>query len=313
MIRSSRMFWLAAVLALALAACKQQETAPLTATATPNGAITAAVQSLRASDLKALVESQIPPNEIEKLRAEWKEDMAKEVPTPEEAAEFQTMMADLTGPDAETKMYAQLEPELDKFEREMAPQMPMMIGMGRGLIVSSIQENKELTDSQKEQAMKSVDALAKWMESTKFTDRDLAKKAIAQTVEAARTLDLATLDQARALSFDEAMVKGSVAFRGLKNVLDTYGFSLDKVLDSVKTQVVKEEGSAATVKVSYEMLGQPLAFETEMVKVGDRWYGKQTLEQLAKPRVETTDEAAEDDAEPAEDDAEPAADAAGQG
>jgi hypothetical protein len=309
MTRFPRIFWLAPLLLLGLAACKQKETAPLAATATPQGAVTAAVQSLKAGDLKALVDSQIPPEHIEKLRAEWKADMAKEVPTPEKAAEFQTMMADLTGPDAEARMYEQLEPRIEKFEREMAPQMPMMIGMGRGLVVGSIQENKELTDAQKDQAMQSVDALAKWLETTKFTDRDLARKAIAQTVEAARGLDLSTLDQARSLSFDDAMVKGSIAFRGLKNVLETYGFSLDKVLDSVKTEVAKEAGAAATVKVSYEMMGKPLAFETEMVKVGDRWYGKQTLERLNKPRVETTEEATAD--EEAGEAVEPAA--AGQG
>ncbi len=305
MIRSRRMFWLALVLIAGFAACKQKETVPLAATSTPQGAVTAAVQSLKAGDIKSLVESQIPPAEIDKLRAEWKEDMANEVPTPEEAAEFQTMMGDLTGADAEAKMYAQLEPHIDKFEREMAPQMPMMIGMGRGLVVSSIQENKELTDAQKQQAMQSVDALAKWMETTRFTDRELIRKAIAQTVGAARELDLATLDQARALSFDDAMVKSSIAFRGLKNVLETYGFSLDRVLDSVKSEVVKEQGNAATLKVSYEMLGQPLAFETEMVKVGDRWYGKQTLEQLAKPRIATDDAPADGGEEPATEAVEP--------
>jgi hypothetical protein len=268
--------------------------------ATPQGAIDAAVQSLKAGDLKALVESQVPPTHMDKLRAEWKEDMAKDPPTDEEKAEFQQMMADLTAPDAEAKLLAKIEPELVKFETEMAPQMPMMIGMGKGLVASSVQENKELTEQQKQQAVASVDALAKWIESAKFTDRQLVKTAIGHVVETARALELETLDEARALSFDDAMAKGSVAFRGAKKVLDTYGFSLDQVFDSVKTEVVSQTGDAAKVKVSYALFGTPLSFETELVQLDGRWYGKQTIDELNKPEGADEDEAAEPASETAE-------------
>jgi len=284
----------ALALAAALAACggKQETAAPdLSQTGTPDGAIAAAVQSLKAGDMKSLVESQVPPSHMEKLRTEWKADMAKDPPSDEEKKEFADQMAELTASDAEDKIMAKLEPELVKFETEMAPQMPLMIGMGKGLAANGLQENKELTQEQKDQAVKSIDALAKWVQETNFTDRAKVKAAVSKVVASARELNLKTLDEARALSFDDAMVKGSIALRGFKQVLDVYGFSLDKMLDSVKTEVVSQTDAAAKVKVSYQLFEQPMSFETELVKVDGRWYGKQTIDKLNNPEPAAIEEA----------------------
>jgi hypothetical protein len=275
-----------------LAACgKEEEGADLAQTATPTGAIDAAVQSLKAGDLKSLVESQVPPSHMAKLRTEWQADMAKDPPSEQEKQEFAAQMAELTAPDAEAKLMAKLEPELVKFETEMAPQLPLMIGMGKGLAANGIQENKELTQEQKDQAVKSIDALAKWVQETNFTDRARVKEAVSKVVASARELNLKTLDEARALSFDDAMAKGSVALRGLKDVLAVYGFSLDQMLDTVKTEVVSQTGDAAKVKVSYQLFDQPLSFETDLVQVDGRWYGKQTIEKLNNPDASGTGDA----------------------
>ena len=56
----------------------------------------------------------------------------------------------------------------------------------------------------------------------------------------------------------------------------------DDVLDTVKTEVVSRNGSEAKVRINYTLLGQPLSFETDLVEVDGRWYGKQTVEELAK-------------------------------
>lgn len=284
--------------ALALAACGSKEEggkAAIASTSTPQGAIDAAVQSLKAGDLKSLVESQVPPSHMDKLRAEWKADMAKDPPSDQEKAEFAAQMAMLTASDAEAKIMEQLEPELVKFETEMAPQMPLMIGMGKGLAANSLQENKELTQEQKDQAVKSIDAVAKWVQETNFTDRAKVKDAVSKVVASARELNLKTLDEARALSFDDAMVKGSIALRGFKDVLNVYGFSLDKMLDSVKTEVVSQTGDAAKVKVTYQMFEQPMSFETDLVQVDGRWYGKQTIEKINNPEPAAIEAPASDD------------------
>ena len=125
-------------------------------------------------------------------------------------------------------------------------------------------------------------AVAGWLQGVRFADRDLARQAIAKTVAAARALELKTLDEARALEFEAAMGKAGIAFRGVKDVLAVYGFDLDQSFSSVKAEVISEEGDQAKVKVDYQILGQPLSFETAMVRIDGRWYGKDTIEQLDK-------------------------------
>ena len=47
----------------------------------------------------------------------------------------------------------------------MAAQMPMMIGMGQGFAMQTIQANEELTEAQKQQATEVIGALAGWIAS----------------------------------------------------------------------------------------------------------------------------------------------------
>lgn len=280
------------VLAMALlalvVACKKDEDAVAApaavalAPATPQSAVDTAVQHLKSGDIRALVVSQVPPSHVDEMRRNWQKELAEDPPTEEEKQEFATMMAELTAPDAEAKMMEKLEPQLVKFETEYAPQLPMMIGMGQGLLQQGIKDNKDLSEPQKLEAAKSIDALAKWIQGVRFTDRALAQRAVARVVTAAREVDLDTLDEARALDFDTAMAKSSIAFRAAKDVLAIYGLSLDQVLDSVRAEVVSEQGDTAKVKVNYTIFEQPMSFDTELVKVEGRWYGKQTIEELEK-------------------------------
>ena len=231
MLRNPARYLVALALVLPFAACKKDEQAVATpaavakATATPEAAIQSAVDHLKTGNIKALVMSQVPPKHLDEMRANWQKELAEDPPTEQEKKEFQEMMAELTAPDAEAKLMEKLEPQLVKFETEYAPQLPMMIGMGQGLLQQGVKDNKELTEPQKLEAAKSIDALAKWIQNVKFTDREIAKRAVSEIVSAARELDLKTLDQARALDFDTAMEKSGIAFRAAKDVLAAYGLS----------------------------------------------------------------------------------------
>jgi hypothetical protein len=283
---------------IGLASCKRGEEAAAIAPATPTGSIDAAVASLKSGDLKALFESQVPPKHLERMRAEWTDEIAKEEISEEDRREFDETMARLLAADAEAQLMAELEPQLVKFETEIAPQMPMMIGMGRGLAMSGIQESKDLSPEQKQQAIAGLDALAKWVQETKFSDRELARKAIAHLTASAREMKLETIDDVRALSFDEALARGSVALKGAKQVLAVYGLSLDETLNSVKTEVLSETGDQARVRVSYSVFGQPVTLEIDMVKVDGRWYGKKGLAELDQAVTKASEPDASED-EPA--------------
>lgn len=289
--------------ALALVACQKEEAgqtpaATVSASSNPADAITATAKKLRGNDVLGVIQLTVPPKHYDKMKSEWKADVNEDPITEEDRLEFQAMMAKLTAPDAEQAIMAEAEPELVKFETEMAAQMPLMVGMGQGFAMQAIQANESMTAAQKKQAGDVIGAVVAWLQGVQFADRALAKQAISHAVGTAREINLKTLDEARALEFEPAMQKAGVAFKGIKDVLAVYGLKLDEAFDSVKATVVSETGDNAVVKVDYTIFNQPLSFESPMVKIDGRWYGKDTVDQLEK-ELNAPAEIAPADGEPA--------------
>ncbi|MBK6435013.1 MAG: hypothetical protein IPF83_03475 [Rhodanobacteraceae bacterium] len=203
---------------------------------------------------------------IDQVRAKWAAKMAEPI-SAEDRAQFQEMITELTADGAEDAMYAKIEPDLLSFKETAALQMPMYVGMGRGILAAGVQQREDLSAEQKTQAMASIDAFAKWAESAQFADPALAKQAIGHICKAARDLNLKSMDELHALSFDEAVKRGDVLFIAMKNIFDVYGFKIDDVLASTKTEVTAQTGDSAKVKITYKMFETPLSFESEMVEL----------------------------------------------
>ena len=246
----------------------------------PAKAVEAMAAKLHDNQLLEAVQLAVPPTKLDQLRAEWKEKMASEVPSEEERAQYVAQMAKFTAPDAEAVLYAELEPALVKFETEMAAQMPMMIGMGQGFVMQSIQASEKLDETQKKEATDAVAAIASWLQGVKLTDRELAKKSIAVAVKTARELNLPTLAEVRALDFDQTMGKASVVFGAVKEVLALYGMDINQSLAGTKASVVSQANGEAKVAVAYSLFGKPLTTQAEMAEVDGRWYAKDTVEKL---------------------------------
>ena len=285
------------LLAFGLSACGEKEAsqpasqaAVAQQTSDPAKAVEAMAAKLRENNLLEAVQLAVPPTKLEAIRAKFKEAMNKEAPSEEERKAYADQMTQLTAPDAEAALYALLEPQLEKFDTEMAAQMPMMVGMGQGFVIQSIQASTELNEVQKKEATEAIGAIAGWLQSAKLTDRELAKKGIAIVVKTARSLDLATLDQVRALDFDHAMGKAGIAFGGLKDILALYGLDLNQALTSAKARVTTKGEGTATVSVAYNLLGKPLTSQSDMVEVDGRWYGKDTAEQITKSLAGETED-----------------------
>ncbi|MGA9334942.1 MAG: hypothetical protein WBV39_11750 [Rudaea sp.] len=287
-----------AFLALAAAGCGQQGqngNAAVSATAsptTPDGAIAGSITALRNNNVGALLETAMPPAALAKLKADWHDNMNKDPVTDQQRKDFAEHMAKLTAPDAEAKLYAEVEPKLKEFDEKSAQQLPMMIAMGQSFAQSTIKQSKDLTDPQKQQAEALLDATAKWAQTTKFTDPALIKAAIAVICKTARALNLKTIDDARALSFDQGMQKAGIVVGGLKQVLAVYGLNMDKALDSVKVTPVSTNGDSAKVTVSYTAFDQPFSTEAQMVKLDGKWYGKHAVEQWHKEQQKEIADAA---------------------
>lgn len=274
---------LAASLIVFVAACEQKpadSAAPAASSTTqaegPDAAIQKSVALLKQGDFAGLMQHALPPTEFAKAKADWGKDA--EPVTDEDRKKFADTMGKLVEPDAETKLYAELEPQLKAFDAQYQQQIPMYVSMGSGWLQGMIQQNKDMSEAEKQQALSAVNALAAWVQKTRFTDPDAVKKVIAIVTKTARALDLKTADEARALTYEQSMQKARTGFQGVKDVLGVYGFSIDQTLDSVKSEVVSSDGKTAKVKISYTLLDAPLTGETEMVNVDGRWYGKHALE-----------------------------------
>ena len=272
---------LLAMLAFVVAGCNRDSGSDTAgAKAGPQQTVQRSIELTRKGDIAGLIEHMLPPAEFARVKAEWNDRKNDEEPSEEQRQKFAEMMAKLTAPDAVDTIYAEIEPDIRQFDAQYQKQMPTIVSMGRGYLRGLVQQSQELTASEKEQANSVIEALAQWVEKTRFTDPERVRKALAIISETARQLDLKTLDQARALDFDQSAPKMQIAFDGLKKVLEVYDFSIDQTLDSVNTELVSNEGDKASVKISYTLLGTPLETRSEMVRIDNRWFAQDTIDKL---------------------------------
>ena len=264
-----------------------QAVAPAATAAT---AMDAQIKAFRSNDLKALLEAALPAAEIERMRSEWDKNRAEPI-TDEDRAEFADSWGKITAADGVDKIMAEMEPQL----AELKPQLAGMIAMGQGMATMTIAESTELTDSQKAQATAFMNGLSGWLGKTDFADPALMRKSLTALADGLRATGITKLDDIKALSFDELLAKFGPAVGGVKNALAAYGFSLDAIADSVKTEIVSEAGDTAKLKVSYALFDAPMSFESEMQKVDGKWYGKDMLAQLEKAKAEEAAQVAEGD------------------
>ena len=248
------------------------------AATSPDGALMASIAALKAGDFDSLMKNSLPPAEFAKIKADWNKD--QDPITDEERQKFADTIGKLTAPDAEQKIFAEIEPQLTAFDAQYQQQIPMYVAMGSGWLQGMVQQNKDMSEESKQQALAAINALGAWVTKTRFTDPAKVKQVIAIVVKAARDLNLKSLDEARALSYEQGMQKGKAAFAAFKDALNVYGFSFDQTLDSIKPEVVSNDGKTAKIKMSYTLLGTPLTGEADMVNVDGRWYGKDTIEKI---------------------------------
>lgn len=277
-----------------LAACHgKDESAATPGGDTPEAAVQQSVALIKAGDFAGFWKHALPPADYATLRSDWGHARPDQKPiTAEDRAKFAQTVQKLTEPDAETKLYAELQPKLAESEQKYKDQLPMMIGVGQQLAKSAIVQSQTLTTQQKDQAGAMLDVLGPWAQQAPWFDQAKAKQAIGVMVATARKLDLKSPEQMRAMDFDTAMAKYTIGFDGAKQLLGTYGLSIDDTLNSIKVSPIENKDGHARVRIDYTLLGKPLSTETALVQQDGRWYGEDLLnnarqahKQLQQPAV----------------------------
>ncbi len=265
---------------LVAAVCHQWPRQVLVAqTDTPRAAVQSLIRDLRRADFDSLRKHLLPPAAAAAVRDSWgdMDGRARVQATALERAKFAAFMHKLTAPDAEEKLFARAKPVLDDWEHGGKQRLPMMVGVARLLLGASITRAHALDDDQKRQLHDLLDVLATWAGNTDWGDEKNARTAIGIAVSTARALDIKTLDDAYALTYEQAMPRYATLWNGLRRVLNVYGLSVEAVLDSATVKTIGHDGDKASVTVDYRVLGHAEAVTFGMVRRDGRWYGAQVL------------------------------------
>ena len=264
---------------LALVAChNKDEAATAPGGATPEAAVEQSVTLIKNGDFAGFWKSALPPADYANLRADWKRQPMDQKPiTDDDRARFATAVQQLTEPDAQTKLYQQLQPKLTQMEQQYHDQLPVMIGIGQAILTTGIAQSKTMTDNQKQQARDALNVLLPWAQQTPWFDQDKAKQTVGVVVTTARQLNLKSPDELQNMDFDTAMKQYSIAYGGIKQLLTIYGLSVDDTLNSVKVSTQNVDHDHATVKIDYTLLGKPLTTSSQLVQVDGRWYSQDLI------------------------------------
>ncbi|HEY4145214.1 hypothetical protein [Pinirhizobacter sp.] len=280
--RSSSATWVLLLVIALLAACNRQKEAPGTpGGGSPEDATRESLALLRDGKFDLFWKHALPPADFATLRADWPRRNAAQAPiNPDDEAKFEAGVKRLTEPDAEKKLFAELRPTLVRFDRDYKDQMPLVSGVGQSMALTAIDQDKDLTLSQKRQLREAVNVMAPWTQTVGWGDQFKAKEAIGIVIDTARKANLSTPEALHAMTFEQSMATWSVAWLGFKRLLDVYGLSIDKSFESVSIDTIESNGGSAHVKIAYTLLDKPIQTDATLVLLDGRWYDSDLLQRV---------------------------------
>ncbi|NID16228.1 hypothetical protein [Luteibacter yeojuensis] len=280
--RHSPAIWILLLALALLGACNRQKEAPgRPGGGSPEDATRESLALLRDGKFDLFWKHALPPGDFATLRADWPLRNAAQAPVgPDDETKFDAGVKRLTEPDAEKKLFAELRPTLVRFDRDYKDQMPLISGIGQSMALTAIDQDKDLTLSQKRQLREAVNVVAPWTQTVGWGDQAKAKEAIGIVVDTARKANLSTPDALHAMTFEQSMATWSTAWLGFKRLLDVYGLSVDKSFDSVSIDTIESNGGSAHVKITYTLLGKPIQTDATLVLLDGRWYDSDLLQRV---------------------------------
>jgi hypothetical protein len=275
------LFLLPLLAAVALTACHGKADRSQPGGGSPEAAVRTSIDLLRAGDFNDLWKHALPPADYATLRADWlRHQQAMPPLTAEDRARFDKTLQQLTEPDAQAKLFAEVLPKLVTMQQQYSDQLPVLISVGEALVNKAVAGNDSLSADQKSQAASVLDVLTPWAQQTPWFDQDRAKRAIGIVVATARSLNLKTPEQLRSMDFDTTMAKYALGFAGAKQLLAVYGLSIDDTLQSVKLTPISSGAGHAVVRIDYTLLGKPLSTEAKLVQQDGRWYSQDLVDNV---------------------------------
>ena len=257
------------LLCLGLLACRREVQAP----GDPVAAVKGLAAAVRDNDLVRYSRLSVPPELFDRQAQRWQAAVAAAPPpTDAERRDYTRWMNRLTEPRAEDKLFRSLNLRMGKVDPELRSRWPLMKASAEIFLKGMIQANDSVGPDQKAHAQALGSALLAGIDPERLANRDQARAAVKVLVTTARDVDLPTLDSQRGLGMVQAMAKGDIVLKGLKQIGRVYGLDVDNALDGVQAKVVAAEGDLANMEVSYPLLGQTVQFDLQLIRRNGRWY-----------------------------------------
>lgn len=240
----------------------------------PAAQLKSMAQLFRANDLLGLSQAAVPPAQYSILRNGY--ELARLQPiTDKDRAEFDKALGKFIATDAVDQMMVEFEPKLE----EARPQVPaaMMIGLG-ALQMAVLSEESDLSAEEREMLSNVLPGLQEWAGSRDFLDAATLRQALTLVANAIRSSGVRSLDDAKQLSFEQAMGQAEQVLSAGKQALRLYGLDLDAIVDTLEVEVVSVEGNQATVRATLTVFNAPISKEHQLVLLNGRWYSKHATE-----------------------------------
>jgi hypothetical protein len=269
------------VLAL-LAACGKHKEPPETpGGGSPEDAVRASLELIRDGRFDMYWRHALPPADFATLRADWPRRNEAESPIePEDRAKFVNGVRRLTEVDAEKKLFADVRPVLQRFDRDYKDQMPLIAGVAQSMALTAIDRAEDVTAEHKRQLRDITNILGPWVQTVPWGDPSKAREAITVLVDTARKARLTTPEALHALDFDHSMATWSTLWLGLKKLVAVYGLDLDKSFASASVDTLENSGGSARVKVTWTLLDKPIQTDVTLVLLDGRWYDSDLIQQV---------------------------------
>ncbi len=182
---------------------------------TPEGTFLGPVQALRNNDILGIFNLMDADKQAEAKKA-WSEEAAK--PNPAKDAELDQNLSMLVTPNAVDTMMMAIEPKLKEFNAQQISMGLMMMG---GMLAMNMAKDPEQAQAAQELQSLITD-ICGWLPSAGLEDPAKARKALEFVVAGAKSLNVTTAAELRALSLDEVLKRCGGLFAEVKHALAVY-------------------------------------------------------------------------------------------
>ena len=247
----------------------------------------AVLDALRANDAEAFAEA-ISRKSSSELALEWERERAKAASNEkshtrdEDAHRIWNQLRTTEGTAA---LVDELQPKI----AEQASTAVLQFNLGLAAAMTAVVTEAKLPAAEAQQVSQVLLAVQRWANGIDFTDRARLERAVGAVAAFVRQSGLETPRELELLAYEEALALGDDAIAMVKRIAAAYDLDVDATLASIRVEELARDGERATMRVSANVLGVPIAVTREMQYRHGHWVDVDDAPRAQPAVVESTE------------------------